>query len=89
MSWLVDSPDLSSHSIGPTPAISTPMNSSNWTVGRPYRISGRRRSAVEMMPRSCASAVRRLLRLAGAASSGAVATCSVIGRLVMSCSNAG
>ena len=52
MSWLVDRPDFSNQSSGPTPAMTTPMNSSTWIVGRPYRISDRCRSAVEMMPRS-------------------------------------
>ncbi len=35
MSWLVETPDLSSHSSGPTPAITRPMNSSTWMAGNP------------------------------------------------------
>ena len=35
MSWLVETPDLSSQSSGPTPAIRTPMKISTWIAGRP------------------------------------------------------
>jgi len=34
-SWLVETPDLSSQSRGPTPATSTPTKMSTWIAGRP------------------------------------------------------